>query len=87
MLTLNLPPEVEQKLRAQADRRSLSLEAYLEFLVTRQDLYENAAQVPAPEELTVEEFDRILDEMSAGLPPLPTLPENFSREDIYYDHD
>ncbi len=37
--------------------------------------------------LSLEEFDRLLDELSEGLPPLPPLPADFSRADIYEDHD
>jgi hypothetical protein len=35
---------------------------------------------------TPEEFRRILDAMAA-LPPVKTLPPDFSRDDIYDDHD
>jgi predicted DNA-binding antitoxin AbrB/MazE fold protein len=35
----------------------------------------------APNELA--EFERKLDELSEGLPPLSTLPPEFSRADIY----
>ena len=38
----------------------------------------------APQELTADEFDRTLDELSGHAPPLPA---DFSRADIYYDHD
>jgi hypothetical protein len=37
--------------------------------------------------ITAEEFDRLLDEFSAGLPALPSLPNDFSRVDIYGEHD
>jgi len=36
---------------------------------------------------TSEEVDRWLDELSAGLPDLPSLPRDFSRADLYDDHD
>ena len=39
-----------------------------------------------PPRLTPEEFDRVLKEMASG-PPVPTLPPDFSRADIYDDHD
>jgi hypothetical protein len=41
---------------------------------------------PSPD-ITAEDFERILDEFSADLPTLPSLPANFSRADIYGDHD
>lgn len=37
-------------------------------------------------QLTAEEFSRLLDEMAAT-PPGKVLPRDFSREDIYEDHD
>ena len=42
-----------------------------------------------PDALTVppRDFERLLDELSAGLPVLPTLPADFSRADIYDTHD
>lgn len=36
--------------------------------------------------ISVEEFERLLDEMAA-FTPTKVLPPDFSREDIYYDHD
>ena len=35
---------------------------------------------------TDEEFDRHLKELASG-PPVPTLPADFSRADLYDDHD
>lgn len=34
-----------------------------------------------------QEVDRWLDELSAGLEHLPPLPDDFSRADLYDDHD
>jgi len=45
---------------------------------------------PTPGEVrpfSPEEFDRDMDELAAGLEELPILPEDFSRADIYVDHD
>jgi len=36
---------------------------------------------------SAESFDRWLDDLTAGLPQLPPLPANFSRADLYDDHD
>jgi hypothetical protein len=36
--------------------------------------------------LSDEEFDRHLKELASG-PPVPTLPPDFSRADLYDDHD
>ena len=87
MVTLNLSPELEEKFRQHATRRGQSLEAYLEHLLAREELYESAAQVPPPEELSEEEVERLLDQISEGLTDHPNVPDDFSRADIYADHD
>lgn len=38
-------------------------------------------------EMSIEEFDKLLDEALDGLPELPSLPPDFSRADIYAEHD
>ncbi len=38
-------------------------------------------------QMDLAEIDRILDELAEGGENLPPLPSNFSREDIYFDHD
>lgn len=43
--------------------------------------------VKARRQMTVEEMDGLLDQLSEGLDHLPTLPGDFSRADIYDDHD
>lgn len=37
--------------------------------------------------LSADEFDRVLDQISEGTATLPSLPEDFSRRDVYADHD
>ena len=67
------------KLRAQAVARRISLAAYLEQLV-------EPAQPAISGNASVEEFDRVLDELAAGPLGVPSLPADFSRADIYADH-
>jgi len=43
--------------------------------------------VAHPAALSLEEFERLLNELSEGLPPLPTLPADFNRADLYDEHD
>jgi hypothetical protein len=84
-VTLHVRLETEQRLREKASRRGQTLEAYLEQLAER----EAEAGAPPAEyggQLTDSEFDRLLDELSGG-PRLPHLPADFSRADIYSDHD
>ena len=81
-ITLHLPPATEDTLRAKASRSGLSVEAYLRQLAER-----DAAVVSVPaDEPSVAEFERLLDELAAG-PPLPSLPADFSRANIYQSHD
>ncbi len=67
------------KLRAQAAARRMSLDAYLEQLV-------ETAQPSTNGTATLEEFDRILDELAAGPIGALSLPADFSRADIYAEH-
>ena len=87
-VTIELPPGTEQKLREKASVRGKSLEFYLQELVQRDALGMNqTASSPAGEELSLAEFDRLLDELSETPAALPSLPVDFSRKDIYADHD
>ncbi len=83
-ITIELPQETTEKLREKAAQLGQSLESYLQALA-QQNAVEPA--VIASKSLSVEELDHFLDEFSAGLNDLPPLPEDFSREDIYHDHD
>lgn len=82
-VTLNLPPDVEQQLRARADQSGQPLEAYLEQLVAR----EVSAHSGTVSAVPLEEQERLLDALSENEVPLPHLPADFSRADIYADHD
>jgi hypothetical protein len=76
---LELTPEVEQRIMAQAALRGVSLEAYLKGLI-------EAALLVDPDDETLEEFEADMDAFSEGTEHLPVLPpEAFSREGIYAD--
>ena len=83
-VTLHFRDETEQMLRENATRRGQTLEAYLEQLAER----EADANVPATEpwrQLTDNEFDRLLDELSAGPGPrLSHLPVDSLPASIIY---
>ncbi len=73
--------EVLSTLRAQADARKMSLDEHLR-------LFAEAGDVSATNShLSGEEFDQLLDQISEGLPSLHSLPADFSRKDIYAEHD
>ena len=79
--TIEVTRETAAMLRAKATAHRLSLDAYLRILVEK-----DVAPEPAPQP-RLEEFDRDMDALAAGLEGLPVLPHDFSRADIYADHD
>lgn len=83
-IQVNLTPETERVLKARAAEAGRTLEAFLEDIADREAGVTNEGQGQAPGDLA--EFERALDELSEGLPPLPTLPPDFSRADIYGEH-
>lgn len=84
-VTLTLPPDVARLLEEKATRNGKTLEDYLAALA-EQDAQSSRPLMPMPTDISLDEFDRLLDELSDG-PPLPRLPDDFSRADIYADHD
>ena len=79
--TIEVTKETVAMLRAKATAYRLSLDAYLRTLVEK-----DAGPEPAPQP-QLEEFDRDMDELAARFEELPVLPRDFSRADIYADHD
>ena len=80
-VTLEIKPEIETTLNAQAAAKGLRLEAYL------QDAIEDLARAQAAPAANLEEFRSTLDtlaEMGKSLPHVPSAA--FSRESIYQDH-
>ena len=81
-ITLELPPEVEAGLAAQAQAPGLELDAYLEVLLRRHALMKR------PGQLSLQEFDDELDALARGSETLPYLPpEALTRDTYYQDHD
>ena len=70
--------DVLARLSAQAAARLIPLEAYLEQFVEPGRAALNGS-------VTLEEFDAVLDQL-AGPTKVPSLPADFSRADIYADH-
>lgn len=78
---LELKPEVEANLAAQARARGVPLDAYLQSVI--EDLAGTESARPA----SLQELQATLDalaEMGKGLPHLPSSA--FDRESIYQDH-
>jgi hypothetical protein len=65
------------------ERRKLwSRLAKLDRTIAKLSPRNGRAKIPSPAAI-----DQWLDELSAGLPDLPPLPTDFSRSDLYDDHD
>lgn len=78
---IEVSPETAQLLAARAAERRLALDAYLQTLAAA----DAAPAIKAQTELA--EFERDMDALAAGLLNLPVLPPNFSRADLYTEHD
>ncbi len=79
-LTLDLSPDTEARLRQQAARRGLQAEE-----LALQLLESSVPPIRGAAELTDEEFDALLDEMSEGMGPNkpPLSDEATSRAGLY----
>lgn len=79
--TIELDRQTAEALTAQAQAMGLSLETYL------RRLSQVAVFSPSNGTVSLDDFDRYLDELAADLPRLAPLPADFSRADIYRNHD
>jgi hypothetical protein len=81
-IRLELTPETEARLKAEARAKGLPLEKVAEQIL-KEALTERTSAHGA---MSVEEFHRMLDAMAEGSENLPDLPtESFSRESFYED--
>jgi hypothetical protein len=84
-VTVTLSADVARLVEEKAARSGRTLADYLVLLAEREA--HGANGIPTlPPPLSAEEFDRLLDELATGA-PLPQLRADFSRADIYADHD
>lgn len=80
-VTLNLKPELEAGVLAQAQAASLSVEAYLEKVVE-----ERLGVSMAKHRLSAHEWTRQFEEWANSFPEAPPIPdEALSRENLYPD--
>ena len=79
VVTVNIPYE----LAAAAKARGLSLEAYVQEILTQQ--VARLAETRQPR--TKEEIRAWLDSLAQFSERIPPLPDTISREWLYYDHD
>ena len=73
----DISEETAETLVAQAKAKGLSVEEYLKKLL--------GVMPPGSPMSTVEEFETDMNALAAK--HLPPLPDNFSREDIYFEQD
>ncbi len=93
-LTVHLPDDLERRLRDRASRDGRAVEEYVLRLIEQDAAGPGSDQVVEvsglhpgqPPEISDGEFEHLLDELASG-PGLPHLPADFSRADIYADHD
>ena len=79
---IQLKPELEQSLAAQARACGLSIKQYIQILLEQQ-----LASSSEPE-ITLEQFEAALDAVAVHSHKIPHLPlEALTRESIYKDHD
>jgi hypothetical protein len=79
---LDLKPDVEANLAAQARARGVSLDAYLQSVI--EDLARTESAVSA----SLQDLEATLDALAEMGKDLPRLSSSaFSRESIYQDHD
>ena len=82
-ITLNLPPEVEARLAAQARALGLQLNSYVQTLLEQQ-----AGMGRAEKTINLEQFEAELDALAQDSDKLPYLPPPaLTRESFYQDHD
>jgi hypothetical protein len=79
VVTINIP----DGLAAQAKARGLSLEAYVQEILTQQLAPPQKTRQPR----TQEEIRIWLDSLAQFSDKIPPLPETISREWLYQDHD
>jgi len=78
MAVIEIEDKLAKALRAQAAVRDMTLETFLKRIA------EMATPIHPATEFLPEEFDRSIAELSSES---PVLPGDFSRADLYADHD
>ncbi len=83
-ITLELPPEAEAKLVAQAKARGLALDAYLRTIITTQAAIMESAKTFPPLPREGEDLDRVIDELFDTVQLPPGVGEGAMRRENWY---
>jgi hypothetical protein len=83
-ITLNLPPETEQTLLAQAKARGLTLDAFLQTIITNQAAAAEAIKPLENLPRQGEELDRSIDELFDTVQVPPGVGEGAMRRENWY---
>ena len=86
MPTIEVSPETYERLAQRATASHTSVGDVVAFALEALPAEHEPAHQPS-RELSNAEFSELLRSMAIDMPGVPPLPENFSREDIYFDHD
>lgn len=82
-ISIELKPEVEERLEQEAAARGVSVESYVGELIEQQ-----FSQPSETSRVAAEDVDQVLDALAEGSDDRPVLPpEAYTRESIYRDHD
>lgn len=91
VLQIELHVELQRRLESEAAKRGLEPVVYGRVLLERQlnalagGVDESTAQAPLCETATIEEWDRIVDEMSDTVDPsIPPLPDSAVHRSSFY---
>jgi len=81
-ISIELKPEVEERLEQEATAKGVSVESYVEELIEQQ-----FSQPHITSNIGAEEIDLLLDSLAEGSEDRPVLTsEVYTRESIYQDH-
>ncbi len=77
----DVTPETAETLHTHAKAQGLSVDAYLRALLGL------GSDENALADMSEKEFDALMEDFAKGTENVPPLPPDFSRDDIYSDHD
>jgi predicted DNA-binding protein len=81
-ISIELKPEIEERLEQEAAAKGVSVQSYVEELLEQQ-----VSQTDKISHAGAEEIDHVLDALAEGSENRPVLPsEAYTRESIYHDH-